>query len=137
LITHFENHGPVPEALVEFYQKVFGWQVEQMPGVNYRRINPGATETKPLHGGLTHSAIPDLNGFLPYVNVASLDETAAKIQNPGGSIERKKTAAPKTAWGTIVAVILAIIPCLLVRGPATRIAYRFIKKRKDSDGQSS
>jgi uncharacterized protein len=102
-LTHFEIYGPVPETLVEFYQNVFGWQVEEMPGLNYWRIQIGATETKPLHGGLTYSAIPDLNGFLLYVNVASMDETVAKILTMGGSIVRPKTAVPRTAWVTIVA----------------------------------
>ena len=88
---------------MEFYRNVFGWQVEEMPGLNYWRIQIGTTGTKPLHGGLTYSAIPDLNGFLLYVNVASLDETLAKILNLGGSIVRPKTAVPRTAWVTIVA----------------------------------
>ena len=38
-----------------------------------------------------------------YVNVASLDETVARVQSLGGSIVRPKTAVPRTAWVTIVA----------------------------------
>jgi hypothetical protein len=33
----------------------------------------------------------------------------------------------------IVAVVLAIIPYLLVRGPVTRVARRFIQGRKNSN----
>jgi predicted enzyme related to lactoylglutathione lyase len=101
-ITHFEIYGPEPAGLAEFYRGVFGWEVEQMPGINYWRIQTGSAETKPLHGGLTIRAIPDLNGFLLYVNVPSLDETMARIQSLGGSIIRRKTAVPRTAWVTIV-----------------------------------
>jgi len=52
-LTHFEIFGPVPETLVEFYRNVFGWHVEEMPGLNYWRTNLGATKTKPL------SNVPD------------------------------------------------------------------------------
>jgi len=64
----------------DFYRDVFGWQVEQMPGVNYWRIQTGSTEPKALHGGLTYRAIPDLNGWMLFINVASLDDTVALVQ---------------------------------------------------------
>ena len=30
------------------------WEIEQMPGVDYWRIQKGCAEAKPLHGGLTY-----------------------------------------------------------------------------------
>jgi len=74
-VTHLEIYGEDPAKLVDFYGNVFGWQVEQMAGVNYWRIHTGSTESKPLHGGLTYRAIPDLNGWMLFVNVTSLGET--------------------------------------------------------------
>ena len=102
-VTHFEIYGEEPAKLAEFYRSVFGWQVEQMPGINYWRIQTGSTETKPLHGGLTYRAIADLNGWMLFVNVTSLDETVALVQKLGGSIVRPKTAVPRTAWVTVLA----------------------------------
>ena len=102
-ITHFEIYGAQPAGLAEFYRAVLGWEIEQMPGIDYWRIQTGFTEAKPLHGGLTHRAMADLNGWMLYVNVASLDETVALVQSLGGSIVRPKAAVPKTAWVTIVA----------------------------------
>ena len=102
-LTHFEIYGEAPADLARFYRSVFGWEVEQMPGVDYWRINPGSTDGKELNGGLTYRAIPGLNGWMLYVNVASLDETVALVQELGGTIVRPKTAVPKTAWVTIVA----------------------------------
>jgi uncharacterized protein len=49
-ITHFEIYGEQPVGLADFYRKVFNWQVEQMPGVDYWRIQTGSSEGKPLHG---------------------------------------------------------------------------------------
>lgn len=102
-ITHFEIYSEQPVALADFYQRVFGWQLEQMPGVDYWRISTTSTEGKALNGGLTYRAIPGLNGWMVYVNVSSLDNTMALIQELGGSVIRPKTAVPKTAWVTIVA----------------------------------
>src|SRR5512136_47785 len=101
-ITHFEIYSDQPAPLADFYREALGWQVEQMPGLNYFRIQTGAAEGPALHGGLTYRAIPDLNGWMLFVQVASLDETVARIQNLGGSIVRPKTAVPRTAWVTIV-----------------------------------
>lgn len=102
-VTHFEIYCEHPVAIADFYRKALGWQVEQMPGINYWRIQPGAADGPALHGGLTQRAIPDLNGWMLFVNVASLDETVARIEKLGGSIVRPKTAVPRTAWVTIVA----------------------------------
>ena len=98
-VTHFEIYGAEPGCLADFYREVFGWQVEQMPGVDYWRIQTGSAESRALPGGLTYRAIPDLNGWMLYVNVASLDETVQLVQNLGGSIVRPKTAVPKAVRG--------------------------------------
>lgn len=100
-ITHFEIYGDEPEKLAEFYRTIFGWNVEQMPGIHYWRIFPEQAENS-LHGGVTTRAIPGLNGWLLYVNVASLDETVELVQKLGGTIVREKTAVPRVAWVTIV-----------------------------------
>jgi predicted enzyme related to lactoylglutathione lyase len=102
-LTHFEIYGPAPAQLAEFYRQVFGWQIEQMPGVDYWRIQPAAPEGAILNGGLTYRAIPGLNGWMLYVNVASLDDTVALVEKLGGAVVRPRTAVPKTAWVTIVA----------------------------------
>ena len=37
-VTHFEIYGEQPAALADFYHEALGWHVEQMPGINYWRI---------------------------------------------------------------------------------------------------
>ena len=118
IVTHFEIYGEHPVALADFYRKAFGWQVEQMEGIGYWRVQTGAAEGPALHGGLTHRAIPDLNGWMLFVNVLSLDETVARIQHLGGTIVRPKTSVPKTAWVTIVADPSKNIFCIWQADPA-------------------
>lgn len=102
-ITHFEIYGEEPSQIAEFYGQIFGWQVERMLGVDYWRIFPHASRNGPLHGGVSYRAVPGLNGWLLYVNVACLDETVELVQKLGGSVVRSKTAVAKVAWVTIVA----------------------------------
>ena len=102
MVTHFEIYGDQPGALADFYHQVLGWEIEQIPGFDYWRVQTGAADSPALYGGVTYRAIPDLNGWILFINVASVDETAAKIESLGGSIIRAKTAVPRTAWVTIV-----------------------------------
>jgi len=102
-LTHFEIYGEPPAGLAKFYRTVFGWQAERMEGVDYWRITTNSGETKSLNGGLTYRAIPDLNGWMLYVQVPELDETVELIKSLGGSVVRPKTAVPRAAWVTIVA----------------------------------
>ena len=57
-ITHFEIYGTEPEKLAQFYGSVFSWRIEQMPGVDYWRVETGAPDG--LHGGLMCRAIVGL-----------------------------------------------------------------------------
>ena len=102
-LTHFEIYGPNPSVLVDFYHTLFGWQIDQMPGIDYWRIDTVSACPPTLPGGLTYRAIPGLNGWMLYVNVSSLDDAVALVERLGGSVVRPKTAVPKTAWVTIVA----------------------------------
>ena len=102
-LTHFEIYGAQPATLADFYRDALGWQIEQIPGLNYWRVSTGAADGPALHGGLTSRAIPDLNGWMLFINVPSLDETVSRIQHCGGSLIRPKTAVPRTAWVAIVA----------------------------------
>jgi len=102
-LTHFEIYGDRPSGLADFYHRIFGWQIEQMEGIEYWRISTGSDETSPLNGGLTYRALPDLNGWMLYVQVPQLDETVELIKSLGGAVIRPKTAVPRAAWVTLVA----------------------------------
>jgi len=101
-ITHFEIYGGAPARLAEFYRVLFGWEVNQAPGIDYWRIQTGTSEANSLSGGLTYR--PDClpPSWVNYVKVASLDEVIAQVQHLGGKILRPKTAVPKTAWCVVV-----------------------------------
>jgi predicted enzyme related to lactoylglutathione lyase len=97
-VTHFEIYAEDPAKLADFYRDLFGWQVDQTPGIDYWRIRTGPVDCAGLDAGLTFRPIPGLRSWVHYVNVPSLDETLAQAQLLGGAILRPKTAVPKTAW---------------------------------------
>lgn len=102
-VTHFEIFAEEPAKLVDFYRSLFGWQIEQASGIDYWRIQTGATDSEAIRGGLLHRPIPGPHSWVHYVHVAALDETVAEVQRLGGSVLRLKTAVPKTAWYAVVA----------------------------------
>jgi predicted enzyme related to lactoylglutathione lyase len=102
-VTHFEIYGEEPAKLAEFYRALFGWQIEQAPGLDYWRVQTGAASGEGISGGLTYRPIPGPRSWVHYVNVGSLDEAVAEVERLGGTVLRSKTAVPKTAWYAVLA----------------------------------
>ncbi len=102
-VTHFEIYAEGPAKLADFYRRLFGWQIDQAPGIDYWRIQTGAIDAKVVNGGLTNRPAFEPRSWVHYVNVTSLDESVAQVLDLGGSVLRPKTAVPKTAWVAIVA----------------------------------
>lgn len=102
-VTHFEIYAEDPSKLADFYRGLFGWQVDQAPGIDYWRIETGGTETQNIGGGLTYRPMPGLRCWVHYVNVPSIDEALIQTELLGGVVLRPKTAVPKTAWYAMAA----------------------------------
>ena len=100
-VTHFEIYAEDPAKLADFYRGLFGWQVEQAPGVDYWRIQAGANSE--VGGGLTYRPIPGLRSWVHYVNVPSIDEAAAHVEALGGVVLRPKVAVLNTGWYAMAA----------------------------------
>ena len=100
-ISHFEVYGDSPEMLANFYRDVLGWRIEKAEGVDYWRIqiDPDGTNA----GGLTYRPTISLSGWLPYMQVTSLDDTIIKATRAGGRVLRERTAVPRTAWYAVIA----------------------------------
>ena len=104
-VTHFEIYAGDPAKLADFYRSLFGWAVDQMPGIDYWRIQTGANGAGSLSGGLTYRPFPGPRSWVHYVHVPSLDEAVARVELLGGEVLRPKVAVPKTAWYAVVADI--------------------------------
>lgn len=69
--------------------------------VDYWRITTGTGGSNTLNGGPTHRALPDLNGWMLYVQVPALDEPVEIVKSLAGSVGRRTTAVLRAAWVTM------------------------------------
>jgi predicted enzyme related to lactoylglutathione lyase len=101
-IVWFEIPADDVERAKAFYGALFGWKMEPFPAAvaDYWHINTGGADGTP-DGGLMKRQGPQPQGITNYVSVASVDESAAKVQKLGGKICMGKTAVPQMGYFVI------------------------------------
>src|SRR5438309_4524641 len=96
-IIWFEIPANKPERAKKFYGGLFGWKIKKFPGMtDYWHIDTGGSDDTP-DGGLMarkHADQPITN----YINVASVEKSAAKVEKLGGKICMSKTAVPQMGY---------------------------------------
>ena len=81
-----------------FYKGLFGWKIQAFPAMkDYWHIDTAGEDASP-DGGLLKRKGPEHRGITSYINVASADESAAKVQKLGGKICVEKTAVPQMGY---------------------------------------
>jgi predicted enzyme related to lactoylglutathione lyase len=107
-VVHFEIPFENKQRAMDFYSKSFGWQLQDMPDMNYVMANTVAvgqdyrpTEPGAINGGLfqrpKEAPTPTI-----YVGVDSVDEAIQKVQAAGGKVVTPKTPIPGMgAYGRI------------------------------------
>jgi predicted enzyme related to lactoylglutathione lyase len=99
-VVHFEIPFENKQRAMNFYTQSFGWQLQDMPEMNYVMANTVATgpdyrPTEPgaINGGLFERP-KEAPGPVIYVGVSSIDESIKKVQAAGGKIVTPKTPIP-------------------------------------------
>ena len=99
-LVWFEIPADNPERAKKFYGSLFGWRIKKFEGTDdYWHIDTGGGDDTP-DGGLMarkHSEQPITN----YVNVKSVNESMAKVEQLGGTICKSKTAVPQMGYFAI------------------------------------
>lgn len=93
-ISHLDFSADEPERAVNFYNKIFGWQINKWGGpTEYWEIKTGEPNELGIDGGLSKR---DRIGqwITPFINVTSTDQYTSKIEAGGGRIIQPKTAIP-------------------------------------------
>ena len=103
-VIHFEIHASRPQALVDFYSKLFGWTFTKWnESVDYWTIRTG-TDAPGIDGGLVlrRGAPPSsgqaVNAFPCTVQVDALDRTLADGQALGSTVAVPKMPIPGIGW---------------------------------------
>ena len=99
-IVWFEIPADNVERARKFYGDLFGWKIEKFPGpMEYWHIDTGGGDDTP-DGGLMARKHRE-HTITNYVNVASVDDSAAKVEKLGGRICMPKTAVPGMGYFVI------------------------------------
>lgn len=83
-----------------FYGKLFGWKISPFHGMmDFLHIDTGGSNDSP-DGGLMPRKNPQ-HACTNYINVASVTQSATKVQKLGGKICMPKTAVPGMGYFAI------------------------------------
>jgi uncharacterized protein len=93
-VVHFEVMADDPARAVEFYQNLFGWEINKWDGPeDYWLVSTGpADEPGGINGGIGKSQGPPMT--INTVDVSSVDAMAAKVEAGGGKVVVPKMAIP-------------------------------------------
>jgi predicted enzyme related to lactoylglutathione lyase len=82
-VVHFEICGKDGKKTREFYGKLFGWQYQEMEGMDYGLVSPGV-EGSSIGGGVM-GAPPNVQPYLTfYIQVDDLQAYLNKAESLGG-----------------------------------------------------
>jgi predicted enzyme related to lactoylglutathione lyase len=96
-IMHFEIPADDVERAKTFYKQLLGWQISSAEGFeDYWLIQTGE-EGQDLGGGLMKRQAPG-QGPVSYVQVESVTEYAARVQELGGQVIVPRSPVPGMGW---------------------------------------
>ena len=99
-VVHFEIPFENKQRAMDFYSQSFGWQLKDMPEMNYVMANTVATgpDYRPTEPGAINGGLFQRPKEAPapvlYVGVSSVDESIEKVQAAGGTVVTPKTPIP-------------------------------------------
>jgi predicted enzyme related to lactoylglutathione lyase len=96
-VVHFEISADEPERAVKFYTDVFGWNMQKWGGPkDYWLVTTGAQDEPGINGGVFKREGPV--NFVNTIEVASVDDFAAKVTENGGKVVVPKMAIPGVGY---------------------------------------
>jgi predicted enzyme related to lactoylglutathione lyase len=96
-------HVEIPVGDIEgaktFYGSVFGWNFQDVPGMDYTIYT---TPEGGIGGGLTTLQEGQPQQIVNYMNVDSIEATTEALTGNGGHVAVPKTEIPNMGWFSIV-----------------------------------
>ena len=102
-VVHFEIHADDPERAIDFYESALGWEFTKWDGPGeYWLIKTGSQNEPGINGGLMRRQGPlsgdEVNAFVCTVQVESIEDTASKVEESGGTVSIPKFSVPGVGW---------------------------------------
>lgn len=95
-LVHFDISVDNAERAKTFYEKLFGWKVEKIPGpMDYYMVGTNDLQDKPgIGGGMSKREAGASAGIINYMGVASIDATLKQVVELGGKIIQPTLPVP-------------------------------------------
>ncbi|HKW54055.1 MAG TPA: VOC family protein [Stellaceae bacterium] len=93
-VVHWELMSKDPATVSDFYAKVFDWQIQHYPEMNYRTVNTGGEGG--INGGILKPQRPEPwpGNMLFYIAVDDLAPYRKKVVAAGGKIHVEEQQVP-------------------------------------------
>jgi uncharacterized protein len=91
-VVHFEIPYDDGERARRFYGETFGWELQEMPGMDYTLVmsgpsgDRGPSEPGFINGGMLARGASAAPGPVVVIDVDSIDAKLIKIEETGGSV---------------------------------------------------
>ena len=83
----------------KFYSSMFGWKLEEIPGMDYTIINVG----EGTGGGMMKKPVPGIpDNWLPYILVDDVAASTKKALSLGATIAKEITEVPGMGWFSVI-----------------------------------
>ena len=87
------------EKAKDFYQKLFGWKVRDLPDMPYSLFNEHVSPT----GGMMKSPKPGSESFwIPYIVTDDITAVTEKARSLGATIHREVMVAGQYGWLSVI-----------------------------------
>lgn len=102
-VVHFELPFDDGARARSFYSELFGWQLQDVPGMDYSLVmtgpvdERGSTEPGYINGGMTQRGGP-VGQPVVTIDVEDIDATLAKVTERGGSTVVERQAVGGMGW---------------------------------------
>lgn len=95
-IVHFDISAENIERAKAFYEQIFNWEIEKLPGqMDYHLIKTNDLQGKcGIGGGMSKREPGVRSGIINYIGVASIDASLKQVVDLGGKILQTVTKVP-------------------------------------------
>ena len=89
-VVHFEFLADDPDRAVKFWEEAFGWKTQTWEGATYWLLDTGEGELGINGGIMRRSDFPKPVNAVCTVDVDSVDDAVAKVEQAGGTVIKPK-----------------------------------------------
>jgi predicted enzyme related to lactoylglutathione lyase len=97
--VHVELQTRDTEKSKKFYESLFDWKLEQIPGMDYTIIKVG----EGTGGGMMKKPVPGmLDSWLPYILVVDAAASTKRAKELGAKVCKEVTEVPGMGWFSVI-----------------------------------